>query len=40
MSMAHLIKCQIIMGNLMKDQIKTVNLPKPYPFNMANLIKP
>jgi hypothetical protein len=29
MSMVHLIKRQII----------TVNLTKPYPFNMANLIK-
>jgi hypothetical protein len=30
MNMVHLTKCQII----------TINLTKPYPFNMANLTKP
>jgi hypothetical protein len=40
MSMVHSTKCQIIIVNLIKGQIRMVNLTKPYPFNMANLIKP
>ncbi len=28
------------MVHLIKGQIKMVNWSKPYPFNMANLIKP
>ncbi len=36
--MVHLTKCQIMMVNLIEGQIKMVNLTKPYPFNMANLI--
>jgi hypothetical protein len=40
MNMVHLTKCQIIMVNLIKDQIKMTNLTEPHPFNMANLIKP
>jgi hypothetical protein len=28
------------MVNLIKSQIRMVNLIKPYPFNMANLTKP
>jgi hypothetical protein len=39
MSMIRLIKCQTIMVSLTKGQIKVVNLTKPYPFNIANLIK-
>jgi hypothetical protein len=39
MNMVHLTKCQIIMVNLTEGQIKMVNLTKPYPFNIANLIK-
>ncbi len=38
--MVHLTKCQIIVVNLIKGQIRTINFNKPYPFNMANLIKP
>jgi hypothetical protein len=40
MNMVHLTKCQIIMVNLTKGQIKIAKLIKPYPFNMANLIMP
>jgi hypothetical protein len=40
MCMVHLTKCQIIIVNLIKGQIRMVNLIKPYPFNMANWIKP
>jgi len=39
MSMAHSTKYQIIMVILIKGQFGMVNLTKPYPFNMANLIK-
>jgi hypothetical protein len=39
MNMVYLTKCQIKLVDLTNNQIKMVNLIKPYPFNMANLTK-